>query len=785
MITRDKYQNFLRTRYLRMPENETPLMEEWRDRFFIAMITWAIPIALIIIGPSIYRSVVDGYPVVALIDIIVITAFMGIIFNRTLTLKVKRYLFLVCLYFLSLSLFYYMGLKGPGLVFMLSMSVFATLLIHGMAGYFSLILNYGAFLAIGLLIHIPNPEIYHYPHSKASWVTLGINLLAINTAVVVALISMIRGLLESSRKQARLSVELHEEKEELKREIQQRMKKEIEVQESEVKYRALTESATDAIITFDDKAIINSWNFSAERIFGYSPDEIIGKPITTIIPALFETEQTQTEFSPDMVVDLLGRLTEIKAYRRDSSELPIEVSLSTWNVSNDQFFTIILRDITNKKKREKIAKSLTANLQAINRLSLKMVEALNLENLYGTIFEYVSKTMSCSSFLISTYNASEDLIIADYVIDNGTEIDTTQLPPIPLNRSGQGKQSQVILTGEPIYVPDWFATLNKHVTQYSIEDDGKVFAGPPDKDHEGNFTHSGILCPMKFRGQVVGVMQVQSKRLDDFSAEDIDHLKALANMAAVAIQNIKLVNNLTIALEDAHKAIDVKTKFLANISHEIRTPMNAISGFTELLSEHELIQKDDELHTYGDFIMSSVNRLLRTMDEILTISQLMANAYTLYRNPLDIGRVVGSIFEKNRSKAVMKNLQFQFANGAENTMIIGDIYSLEAAVNNLVENAIKFTDAGRIDISLRNSDDHLILEISDTGIGMSAEYLAELFSVFSQESTGFTKKYQGIGLGMAITKRFLDLNNVTIDVKSVLKSGTTFALTFLSIPNNA
>ncbi|MEA3288161.1 MAG: histidine kinase N-terminal 7TM domain-containing protein [Candidatus Marinimicrobia bacterium] len=232
------------------------------------------------------------------------------------------------------------------------------------------------------------------------------------------------------------------------------------------------------------------------------------------------------------------------------------------------------------------------------------------------------------------------------------------------------------------------------------------------------------------------------------------------------------------ALLEAHSANKVKDQFIANISHEFRTPLTSINGFISHL-KHSLEKKlePEELDSFM-FINQSSERLLQTVDEILSVSQLEAGSLQLTPRLFHLGQLIHLICVELRPQAHAKGLEINCLDTVDDDNIWFDEYSTKQAIHNIIQNAIKYTDEGNVTVKLDRVDKQLILTISDTGIGISDEYHERIFQPFSQESEGFTKRYQGIGLGLALAKRFLDLNQVQLEVKSKKGEGSTFKLTF-------
>ncbi|MHA1637663.1 MAG: response regulator [Candidatus Thorarchaeota archaeon] len=181
---------------------------------------------------------------------------------------------------------------------------------------------------------------------------------------------------------------------------------------------------------------------------------------------------------------------------------------------------------------------------AINNLALKIGTTLDLDSVYKTIYDYVHELMDVYSFIVALYDEEEKMIRAGFVLAEGNLIDASKLPPIPLGEKDSGTQSRVIHTGNYFYSPDIRKPLSTSKTSYTVESDGTLKDGSPPEDDEES-SKSSLYVPMKAGGKIVGVMQVQSQRLDAYCDNDIELLMALANVAALGIQNALLFKDLT------------------------------------------------------------------------------------------------------------------------------------------------------------------------------------------------------------------------------------------------
>jgi len=203
---------------------------------------------------------------------------------------------------------------------------------------------------------------------------------------------------------------------------------------------------------------------------------------------------------------------------------------------------------------------------------------------------------------------------------------------------------------------------------------------------------------------------------------------------------IQIRTQLERALEKAQEGERVKSLFLANMSHEIRTPLNAILGFTELIENSTRDMVGPEEKEFFNTIQRSGERLMRTVHEILDISQIEAGSYHLKREKIDLVNLVSDLVDVQQPMAEKKNLKLTYVSDLTSACIHADQHGVTQAINNIINNAVKYTEKGHIKITLKEKPGYWVLSIQDTGIGISKEYLDHMFDVFTQESEGYTKK---------------------------------------------
>ncbi len=244
----------------------------------------------------------------------------------------------------------------------------------------------------------------------------------------------------------------------------------------------------------------------------------------------------------------------------------------------------------------------------------------------------------------------------------------------------------------------------------------------------------------------------------------------------------KLESELRVAKEKAEEANRLKSAFLANISHELRTPLNGILGFSELIQEMEDV---DAIREMSSYINESGQRLLRTLDMIIAISRLDSDTYEMKQEGIDVIRIFREIYLKKRPEAEKKKLQMVFSSSLEKLELVGDKNVIGGALEEIVDNAIKFTNSGTVSLSagktLKEGKTYVYFRIKDTGIGISKKNQEAIFEDFRQASTGYGRKYEGNGLGLSLAKKYVELIGGFLTLQSEEGEGSEFTV-YLPVP---
>jgi len=330
-------------------------------------------------------------------------------------------------------------------------------------------------------------------------------------------------------------------------------------------------------------------------------------------------------------------------------------------------------------------------------------------------------------------------------------------------------------------VPAWMSHLNRseiiYVPDLSQLDD--EWAGEK-AILEPQGVKSLIVVPVAMHDELLGFTGFDSVRsLRNWTRDEIALLQILGRLFASVIKRKESQNALLLAKNMAEEANRVKSVFLANMSHEIRTPLNGILGFAELLMTDF---EDIEVKRYADVILSSGNRLLQTLSQILDLSRIEAGKMELYFERVGVLRAIREMVDLFTPSAQKKGLYLILDPDSDDAILELDDQLFRSSIGNLINNAIKFTQQGGIRVSARAEQvqnlKFIEIRVQDTGIGIDPAFHEIIFDDFRQVSEGIRRSYEGTGLGLSLTRKFVHLCGGTIHLESQSGDGSTFILKF-------
>jgi len=289
---------------------------------------------------------------------------------------------------------------------------------------------------------------------------------------------------------------------------------------------------------------------------------------------------------------------------------------------------------------------------------------------------------------------------------------------------------------------------------------------------------SMLVTPLYREGVPFGTILLRRQDVRPFTERDVALVRTFGDQAAIAIENARLFREIQDKSRQLEVANQHKSEFLANMSHELRTPLNAIIGFSEVLLERlfgELNEKQDD---YLKDIHSSGKHLLQLINDILDLSKVEAGRMELDVATFDAPSAIANAMTLIRERAQRHDIALGLDAAPELGVITADERKFKQILLNLLSNAVKFTpDGGRIDVRARRDADNFVVAVHDTGIGIAPEDQAVVFEEFRQVGRSYTNKQEGTGLGLALTRKFVELHGGRIWLESEPGKGSTFTFT--------
>ncbi|MBI5512438.1 MAG: GAF domain-containing sensor histidine kinase [Deltaproteobacteria bacterium] len=291
---------------------------------------------------------------------------------------------------------------------------------------------------------------------------------------------------------------------------------------------------------------------------------------------------------------------------------------------------------------------------------------------------------------------------------------------------------------------------------------------------------AGCWLPITSGPSVLGVMEFFTERQGAPPQELLELLQHAATQLGRSYERQRSSVVLSSALALAVEASKTKSSFLAMMSHEVRTPLNILVGAASVLADD--IPDGDPRSDLSAAMEGASRRLLRTIHGILDLAQLSSGGFVRRQELVAVSTLVGDLVEEYRPRAASRGTTLTWSTEAPRSRLPFDEYCLRSAVRELLDNAVRFTQGGQIDVHLRRENAGLCLELRDTGRGMSPEFLPRAEEPFTQEDEGNTRSHEGVGIGLALARQFLQVNNATMTIESRKGRGTIVRITLGYVP---
>jgi PAS domain S-box-containing protein len=510
---------------------------------------------------------------------------------------------------------------------------------------------------------------------------------------------------------------------------------------------AVVTSSDDAIVTKTLQGIITSWNPGAERMFGYTEEEAIGKSIRMLIPEELQSEEdlVLAKVSAGELIDHY----ETTRVRKDGSSIAISLRVSPLRNEAGEIIgaSKIARDITEQVRLRKQANQHAANTEKLGEVGQLVASTLDQEKIVQKVTD-AAREMTGAEFGAFFYN------VRDVSAPSGAFM-LYALSGAPKEAFASFPNPHATALFGPTFRGEGAVRLDDVSADPRYGQNSPFYGMPP-----GHLpVRSYLAVPVKrASGEVLGGLCFGHSQPGVFTDEDERLTLSMAAWASVALENAGLY-------VEAQQANRMKDEFLAVLSHELRTPLNAIVGYARLLRGG--ILTGDKAAEGFETLERNAASLAQIIEDVLDVSRIVSGKLRLDVQPVELPLIIENAVATVRPAADAKGIRVQTTIDPRVGPISGDPNRLQQIAWNLLSNAVKFTPkGGRVQVRLERVNSHVELAVSDTGIGISPDFLPYVFERFRQADSGVTRKTGGLGLGLAIVRHIVEMHGGTVEASS-------------------
>jgi PAS domain S-box-containing protein len=523
---------------------------------------------------------------------------------------------------------------------------------------------------------------------------------------------------------------------------------------------SIVESSLDAIVTKDLNGIITSWNAAAQQLFGYSAIEMIGSPVRRLMPPERQLEED----------DILARLRrgertehfETVRIAKDGRRLDVSVTISPLRNATGSIVgaSNITRDVSAARaaesERRRLLEENAAVTAALNNVGAVVASDLDREKVVQAVTDAATEltTAEFGAFFYNVINEKGE----SYTLYTISGVPREKFSKFPMPRNTQ------------VFEPTFKGT--GVVRSADITKDPRYGHNPP---HHGMPpghlpVRSYLAVPVKGRSDdVIGGLFFGHSDVDRFTEHHERLVVGIASWASLALENARMF----MAVQEASR---LKDDFLASFSHELRTPLNAILGYARLLRTRMFAAEKHEKAI--ETIERNATSLAQIVEDVLDISRIVSGKIRLDVQPVDFPDIVRNAIDAVTPAADAKSIRIEHVLDPHASPISGDPERLQQILWNVLSNAVKFTNkGGRVQVRLERVNSHVHVVVSDTGIGISPEFLPHVFERFRQADAGTSRERGGLGLGLSIARQLTEMHGGAIDAASEgMGLGATFSV---------
>lgn len=511
-------------------------------------------------------------------------------------------------------------------------------------------------------------------------------------------------------------------------------------------------SITDGFVAFDEQWRYVFVNDEATRLMQKSRPELIGKAAWEVFP-----EWTGTEAS--------RHLRRASAERVSVEYEDFNPVMRRWFASKaypteDGGVAIFFRDVTERKLAADAAARRSEQLQKLAHISTRLIGTRDIDSVLSLLSVESRDLIGAGQAAVALTDGEGGSEPAQTVSRSAASEGERKSSSLP---DPQRLYSAIHRTGRPLRFTEKELESDEVRRDIGIEGNGRKLRGL-------------LAAPLVGRnGNHLGLVQLADRTDGDFSEDDEHILVQLAQMGSVALENVRLYDELRGHAERLRDADRRKDEFLAMLAHELRNPLAAISNAAQITKRSG---SSEHREWSQQVIESQVKNLARMIDDLLDVSRITRGKIELRRQHLRLATIIGSAVESVRPLLEERKHRFDLELDAGDLAVLGDPTRLEQVLVNLLSNAVKYTEAGgRIGLTVRGEDDGIVIRVDDTGIGMAPELISRAFELFAQGDRTIARSEGGLGIGLTLVKRLVEMHGGSVTAESAgLGQGSRFTV---------
>jgi PAS domain S-box-containing protein len=511
--------------------------------------------------------------------------------------------------------------------------------------------------------------------------------------------------------------------------------------------------SADAIICVDESQRIIFFNEGAESIFGYTVDEIMGRPLEQLIPERYRSTHAShvRRFGhSDVRARRMGERGQILGLRKNGEEFPAEAAISHLGAEPEKIYSVVLRDVTERRRAHETQSFLA---EAGETLASTLGHEETLRNI-----AHLAVPRLADACVVHAFHGGQFHGVAVEHVDKERAVDLARRrAEHPIDVAGDHPIAEVIRTARPIVWSQSKAAVAQREASFTELSD--IFDAPP---------AAGIIMPLLARGQLLGVLGLYREK-GSYDNNDLFLAEELARRGAIALDNARLYDLVNVGIRARDDMIGI-------VSHDLRNPVNAVKMLTGVMLDRRGQEPlSTEMGNYASVIRQAAEQMDELIQDLLDVTRVEAGKLAVTLKSVNTEEILSDILRTLAPVAAEKKIALRLNAPDDLPNVLADRERFSQAISNLVGNAVKFSQpGGEITVRVAVLDKEFLFSVSDKGQGMTAEQLSHAFDRFWQSSR---TDRQGAGLGLAITKGIVDAHGGRIWAESSPGAGSTFYFT--------